>query len=176
MADRFSFDPLDAAAQHLHEPGLADADRRGTTRLPHGDPASTVAPGSAGAVAAAETETHLLDYVRVLYKRRWLAAAAVILTAGYILWTLQRVFLGGSEQYKGLPDLDVREWTIAIPLVVLTVALGVFPQSLLLSWMGPSVDRVVRSIAVATANPVAKPVTPAKVLIPGIATPVAQVR
>ena len=38
-----------------------------------------------------------------------LAAAAVILTAGYILWTLQRVFLGRSEQYKGLPDLNVRE-------------------------------------------------------------------
>ena len=38
-----------------------------------------------------------------------LAAAAVVLTAGYILWTLQRVFLGGSEQYKGLPDMTIRE-------------------------------------------------------------------
>ena len=30
---------------------------------------------------------------------------------------------------------------IAVPLVVLTIALGVFPQTLLLSWMSPSVDR-----------------------------------
>ena len=30
-----------------------------------------------------------------------LAAAAVILTAGYILWTLQRVFLGKSEAVEG---------------------------------------------------------------------------
>ncbi len=106
-----------------------------------------------------------------------LAAAAVILTAGYILWTLQRVFLGNSEQYKGLPDLNIREWTIAIPLVVLTIALGVFPQSLLLSWMGPSVDRMVRSIAVATALPAkSEPARQTKVLIEGIATPVAQAR
>jgi NADH-quinone oxidoreductase subunit M len=103
-----------------------------------------------------------------------LAAAAVILTAGYILWTLQRVFLGGSEQYKGLPDLNIREWTIAIPLVVLTVALGVLPQSLLLRWMEPSVALVVRSIA--DADRLAKPAAPAKVLIEGIAAPVAQAR
>src|SRR5262249_55061103 len=31
-----------------------------------------------------------------------LAAAAVILTAGYILWTVQRVFLGRNETWKGL--------------------------------------------------------------------------
>jgi NADH-quinone oxidoreductase subunit M len=104
-----------------------------------------------------------------------LAAAAVILTAGYILWTLQRVFLGGSQQYKGLPDLDIREWLVAIPLVVFTVALGIFPQSLLLSWMGPSVDRMVQSVAMG-APPKSEPVRQAKVLIDGIATPVAQVR
>ena len=103
-----------------------------------------------------------------------LSAAAVILTAGYILWTLQRVFLGSSEQYKGLPDLNIREWLIAIPLVVLTVALGIFPQSLLLSWMEPSVDRMVRSVAAGTARAAAG--EPAKVLIEGIATPVAQAR
>ncbi len=74
-----------------------------------------------------------------------LAAAAVILTAGYILWTLQRVFLGRSEQYKGLPDLNIREMIIAAPLVFLTVALGVAP-GLVLNWMSPSVDDVVNQI------------------------------
>jgi NADH-quinone oxidoreductase subunit M len=75
-----------------------------------------------------------------------LAAAAVILTAGYILWTVQRVFLGGNVAWKGLPDLNLREIIIAVPLVVLTIAMGVFPQRLILSWMRPSVQNVVESV------------------------------
>ena len=78
-----------------------------------------------------------------------LAAAAVILTAGYILWTIQRVFLGKSEAWKGLPDMNLREIVIAVPLVVLTIAMGIFPQPLILSWMRPSVDRMVEGIATA---------------------------
>lgn len=76
-----------------------------------------------------------------------LSAAAVILTAGYILWTLQRVFLGRNEHLKGLPDLNLRELIIAAPLVVLTVLMGVAPQSLVFSWMTPSVNQVVDSVA-----------------------------
>ena len=78
-----------------------------------------------------------------------LAAAAVILTAGYILWTVQRVFLGRSEAWKGLPDMNLREILIAVPLVVLTIAMGVFPQPLILSWMSPSVDQVVQQVTTA---------------------------
>jgi NADH-quinone oxidoreductase subunit M len=85
------------------------------------------------------------------------AAAAVILTAGYILWTIQRVFLGRNEHYRGLPDLTAREWTISVPLVVLTVALGVFPQTLVFSWMSPSVQQMVNAIARGTSTrPVAE--------------------
>ena len=80
-----------------------------------------------------------------------LAACAVVLTAGYILWTLQRVLLGKNEHWKGLPDLSLREWIVAIPLVVLTIVLGVFPQSLL-SWMGPSVSAMVNDVVQATAT------------------------
>jgi NADH-quinone oxidoreductase subunit M len=75
-----------------------------------------------------------------------LAAAAVILTAGYILWTLQRVFLGRSETWKGLPDMDLREIAIAVPLVVLTIAMGVLPNALVLSWMSPSVNQMVAGV------------------------------
>jgi NADH-quinone oxidoreductase subunit M len=80
-----------------------------------------------------------------------LAASAVILTAGYILWTLQRVFLGRNEHYRGLPDLNLREWVIAVPLVVMTVLLGVAPQSLLV-WMEPSVRDVVKAVAQANGG------------------------
>jgi len=75
-----------------------------------------------------------------------LAATAVVLTAGYILWTLQRVFLGRSEAWKGLPDMDLREIVIAVPLVVLTIAMGVFPNTLVLSWVSPSVGEMVNSV------------------------------
>ena len=37
-------------------------------------------------------------------------ASAVILTAGYMLWTLQRIFLGRlNEKYLDLPDINARE-------------------------------------------------------------------
>jgi len=75
-----------------------------------------------------------------------LAAGAVVLTAGYILWTLQRVFLGRNETWRGLSDLTAREVVVAAPLAVLTVLLGVFPHPLVLSWMSPSVNRMVHGV------------------------------
>jgi NADH-quinone oxidoreductase subunit M len=78
-----------------------------------------------------------------------LAAAAVILTAGYILWTVQRVFLGRNAAWQGLPDMDGREIAIAVPLVLMTVVMGVYPQTLILSWMSPSVERVVQGVVTA---------------------------
>jgi NADH-quinone oxidoreductase subunit M len=101
-------------------------------------------PGLCGFVAEVFVVISAFNYSKVLAV---LAAAAVILTAGYILWTIQRVFLGGSEAWKGLPDMNVREMFIAVPLVVLTIAMGVFPQPLILSWMAPSVDQVVQGVA-----------------------------
>ena len=63
-----------------------------------------------------------------------ISAAVVILTAGYILWTIQRVYLG--PEYKGphaeaLRPMSLREIAIAAPLVVMAVVLGVFPKTLL---------------------------------------------
>ncbi|MGA2254018.1 MAG: NADH-quinone oxidoreductase subunit M [Thermoguttaceae bacterium] len=63
-----------------------------------------------------------------------ISAAVVILTAGYILWTIQRVYLG--PEYKGphpeaLRPMSVREIAIAAPLVVMAVVLGIFPKTLL---------------------------------------------
>ena len=55
----------------------------------------------------------------------------MILTAGYILWTMQRVYLG--PEYKGphgdhLTPIDARELSIAVPLVVFAILFGVYPQ------------------------------------------------
>ncbi|MFV0445575.1 MAG: NuoM family protein [Planctomycetaceae bacterium] len=59
-----------------------------------------------------------------------IAASAVILTAGYILWTLQRVYFG--PEYKGPHAEDItpangRELTVGGILVVLAILLGVAP-------------------------------------------------
>jgi len=75
-----------------------------------------------------------------------LAALTVVITAAYVLWTLQRVYLGSNPKYDGYPDITARELLVAVPLVVLAVLLGVYP-SCILSWMEPSVTGLVRSLA-----------------------------
>ncbi len=76
-----------------------------------------------------------------------LAAATVVLTAAYILWTIQRVFLGVNPAYKNYPDINVRELVTVLPLVILSVALGILPGQLLLNWMEPSVTNLIDTLA-----------------------------
>jgi NADH-quinone oxidoreductase subunit M len=76
-----------------------------------------------------------------------LAAVTVVLTAAYILWTLQRVFMGTNDRYKNYADINPRELVCIIPLVILAVALGILPGYLLLSWMEPSVTNLVDTLA-----------------------------
>jgi NADH-quinone oxidoreductase subunit M len=75
-----------------------------------------------------------------------LAALTVVLTAAYILWTLQRVYMGQNPAYKDYPDINLRELLCVIPLVIFAVLLGVMPN-LLLSWMEPSVTGLVDALA-----------------------------
>lgn len=75
-----------------------------------------------------------------------LAALTVVLTAGYILWTMQRVYMGTNPAYKDYPDITLRELLCVVPLVVLAILLGVYPN-LLLSWMEPSVTGLVDTLA-----------------------------
>jgi NADH-quinone oxidoreductase subunit M len=89
------------------------------------------------------------------------AATGVILTAGYILWTLQRVFLGvnksmaaqghdathgagehGAEHGHELPDITSRELLCAVPLLAMAILLGIYPN-LLFSFMENSVTSLV---------------------------------
>jgi len=78
-----------------------------------------------------------------------LAALTVVITAAYILWTIQRVFFGTNSAYKDYPDINPRELLCVVPLLVLAVVLGVAPQ-LLLSWMEPHVTGLVDSLAYVT--------------------------
>jgi len=76
------------------------------------------------------------------------AALSVILTAGYLLWTWQRVYLGTNQQTQGFPDLSPREAACLLPLVGLSIALGLFPQTLIFNWVDPSVTGWVANMAV----------------------------
>jgi NADH-quinone oxidoreductase subunit M len=75
-----------------------------------------------------------------------LAAVTVVITAAYILWTLQRVFFGQNPAYKDYVDMDLREILCITPLVVLSVLLGVLPQ-LLLSWTEGSLSGLAEALA-----------------------------
>ncbi|MGH3055813.1 MAG: NADH-quinone oxidoreductase subunit M, partial [Gaiellaceae bacterium] len=61
-----------------------------------------------------------------------IGASAVILTAGYILWMMQRVFLGKvNEKYVGIAEINGREIFTLVPLAVIVVILGVYPRPIL---------------------------------------------
>jgi NADH-quinone oxidoreductase subunit M len=57
------------------------------------------------------------------------AAAGAILTAGYILWMIQRVYLGTErDEYRGLPEATAREVFVLTPMAILAIFLGILPQ------------------------------------------------
>jgi len=65
----------------------------------------------------------------------WTAAAAigVILSACYMLWLYQRVFLGKTSESVAhhMHDLSFREWAAIAPLLVMMVWMGTFTQTFL---------------------------------------------
>jgi NADH-quinone oxidoreductase subunit M len=84
-----------------------------------------------------------------------IAASVVILTAGYILWAVQRVYLGA--EYRGpheeaLTPSNLRENLIAGTLFVFAILFGVFPQTFLLRYMDKTIDRQVTELAEWTKN------------------------
>ncbi len=61
-----------------------------------------------------------------------IAVIGVVLTAGYILRMVQRVFLGEfNVKWSSLTEINAREIFAVAPLLVLTVALGVYPKPLI---------------------------------------------
>jgi NADH-quinone oxidoreductase subunit M len=57
-----------------------------------------------------------------------LACSGVILSAAYMLWTIQRVFLGPERpEYRSFPEVDAREQVVLAPLTAMAILLGVLP-------------------------------------------------
>lgn len=80
----------------------------------------------------------------------WLGLVAIlctVLTAGYLLWCWQRVFLGVNENTAKYPDLTMSEAVTLVPFVLLTIALGILPAQLILNWMEPSVTALAETLS-----------------------------
>jgi len=61
-----------------------------------------------------------------------IGATAVILTAGYMLWALQRIWLGQlNEKYAEIPEISAREMFTLVPLAAIVIILGIYPQAML---------------------------------------------
>jgi len=63
-----------------------------------------------------------------------IATLGLLLGAAYYLWTLQRMYFGkywlrgGQEWNLKMTDLTIREKLVLIPLAIITIYLGVYPQ------------------------------------------------
>lgn len=78
-----------------------------------------------------------------------ISASVVILTAAYILWCIQRVYLGA--EYKGpheesLTPSTNRERLIAGVLLACAILFGVLPYHTVLKYMDPTIDRQVQDL------------------------------
>jgi len=85
---------------------------------------------------------------------RWLAVVAtggLLLGAAYYLWTLQRMFFGKLWIHPeimdtpNMPDINKREYSMLVPLAILTLLFGLFP-SLLLDKISPEINQWVESV------------------------------
>src|ERR1700730_9029983 len=71
-----------------------------------------------------------------------LGASGVVLTAGYLLWTIQRVYLGPiNEKYKNLPEINGREMFTLVPLGAIVIFVGVYPN-IVLDLLRASLDHI----------------------------------
>jgi NADH-quinone oxidoreductase subunit M len=114
--------------------------------------ASLGLPGLCGFISEALCFIGAFPVYRVL---TIVSATAVVITAAYYLWTLQRMFLGPlNEKYAAIEDLNWRERVTLYPLGALIVLFGFYPMPLL-DLINPSlfgiVDRMQGLLAAVTA-------------------------
>jgi NADH-quinone oxidoreductase subunit M len=71
---------------------------------------------------------HLTGFLIAVRILAVVACGNLVITAGYMLWTLQRIYFGSErEGQPGLPDLTGQEITVLTPLATMAILLGVLP-------------------------------------------------
>ena len=86
-------------------------------------------PGLSGFISEA------FSFLGAFQAFRWITIAStlgIVLTAAYMLWTLQRLFLGTlPEKWNSLPDINGRELFTLVPLAVIVIFLGIYPSPMI---------------------------------------------
>ena len=87
---------------------------------------------------------------------RWaaiVAATGMVLAALYLLWAYQRMFHGPLEgaDNEATRDLDLRERLVIAPLIVLIVAIGIYPRPLF-ERIEPTVRQLLETVEGRTAS------------------------
>ena len=74
-------------------------------------------------------------------------ALGIILNAGYMLWLYQRMFFGNIDNPKNekLSDLSGREWLYMAPLVIMSLWIGIYPQTFI-NYISQPVNAVVKHV------------------------------
>jgi NADH-quinone oxidoreductase subunit M len=81
------------------------------------------------------------------------AASAVVLTAGYMLWALQRMYLGApNPKYadKGW-EINGRELVTLVPLGIVVLFLGIYPMAIL-RLQSPALTHIIATVQAAAAQ------------------------
>lgn len=91
------------------------------------------------------------DYAWVIYVFGAAAAFSLVLSAAYMLWALQRAYLGPDrvpvDGEEPIPDLTARETTVIALLCGGALALGVLPWKCLLVYSDATVDALLKVFA-----------------------------
>jgi NADH-quinone oxidoreductase subunit M len=87
----------------------------------------------------------LLGFYQQSHILTLLAGMAIIVGAIYMLAAYKKMFFGEvtKEENKNLPDVNKRELTALIPLVIITIWLGIYPKPVL-GVINTSVESVVQ--------------------------------
>jgi NADH-quinone oxidoreductase subunit M len=73
-----------------------------------------------------------------------LACIGIILAAAYLLYMIRRVLMGPlNPRWDKLTEIDRREVATLVPLIILTVAFGVYPKWIL-DYMAPTLAAILQ--------------------------------
>jgi NADH-quinone oxidoreductase subunit M len=112
--------------------------------------ASIGLPGTSGFIGEFLTILGSFKYNTYL---AFFAATGVILSAVYMLYLYKRIIFGTiqNEKLKEILDLDLREKLIMIPLIILIIIIGIFPN-LFLDPMRLPIETIIHNFEVANGK------------------------
>ena len=83
-----------------------------------------------------------------IYPIAVVACLGIVLTAAYMLWTIQRVFLGPERaEYRQFAEVDQREQVVLWPLATMAILLGILPTFFVFAFTESTVDSLFRLFA-----------------------------